>query len=158
MEIVKVESAEVPQDVQVSRGKKLVNFGVVGKTHDNDGEVSNYYEYRQVEVPMEYGEDKVLDTRYAAEVQLWKKQRQDAVDAILVEFEGKAYQGDEVSQTRMSRAISAMDDTVTVPWVAMDNTESMLSKADLQTILAQAGIQQSAVWNQGRPVKPEGLE
>jgi len=158
MEIVKVESAEVPQDVQVSRGKKLVNFGVVAKTRDNDGEVSNYYEYGQVEVPMEYSEDKVLDTRYAAEVQLWKERRQDAVDSILVEFEGKTYQGDEVSQTRMSRAIAAMDDTVTVPWVAMDNTVVMLSKASLQTILAQAGIQQSAAWNQGRPVKPEGLE
>jgi lysozyme family protein len=99
-----------------------------------------------------------LQRDYEQAVTAWKKQRQDAVDSILVEFEGKAYQGDEVSQTRMSRAISAMDDIVTVPWVAMDNTESMLSKAGLQTILAQAGIQQSTVWNQGRPVKPEGLE
>jgi hypothetical protein len=159
MEIVKVESAEVPQDVQVSRGKKLVNFGVVEKTRDNDGEVSSYYEYCQVEVPMEYSEDKVLGTRYAAEVQLWKEQRQDAVDAILVTYNGKEYQGDETSQGRMSRAINGLpDDNTTVVWVALDNSENLLTKVDLQVVLANAGMQQAMLWNQGRPVKPEGIE
>ena len=86
-----------------------------------------------------------------AEYQTWKSERQNKVDNIEVEYNGVIYQGDELSQTRMARAISAMDDNETIEWVAKDNSIQILSKADLSAILKEAGIKQTQIWNDGRP-------
>lgn len=92
---------------------------------------------------------------YEQALNIWKQQRQEAVDAIIVEHNGKEFQGDEVSQDRMARAILSLSDEDTINWVAYDNTEIEMTKADLQTILTQAREQQSSIWNKNRPVKPE---
>ena len=82
----------------------------------------------------------------------WKQTRQVKIDAIEVTYKGVIYQGDETSQTRMTKAITALpDSTTTVPWTAKNNTIQNLTKVDLQVILLDAGTQQSVLWNQGRP-------
>ena len=92
---------------------------------------------------------------YEQALNIWKQQRQEAVDAIIVEHKGKKFQGDEVSQDRIARAILSLSDGDTINWVAYDNTEVELTKTDLQTILTQAREQQNLIWNKDRPVKPE---
>lgn len=83
----------------------------------------------------------------------WKASRQLAVDNIEVLHNGVIYQGDEISQTRISRAMSVMTDTdVFDGWIAKDNTPHSLTKADFAAILKDAGIQQSLIWSAGRPV------
>jgi len=83
----------------------------------------------------------------------WKQDRQQKVDAIEVTYKGVVYQGNEISQNRMTKAITALpDNTTTVPWTAKDNTVHNLTKVDLQAILLDAGTQQSVLWNQGRLV------
>ena len=83
----------------------------------------------------------------------WKQDRQTKIDAIEVTYKGVVYQGDETSQNRMTKAITALpDNTTTVPWTAKDNTIQNLTKIDLQAILLDAGTQQSVLWNKGRPV------
>jgi len=84
---------------------------------------------------------------------LWKEDRQALVNAIEVTHNTVVYQGDEESQNRMGRVIIALpDDTTTVPWTAKDNSVHNLTKLDMQAILLDAGSQQSALWNTGRPV------
>ena len=85
-------------------------------------------------------------------INAWKQQRQEAVDNIVVTLNGKEFQGDELSQTRLSRAIVALpDDVSTTPWVAKDNTVVMLNKLELKDLLKQAGNAQNLLWNDGRP-------
>ena len=81
----------------------------------------------------------------------WKTERQNKVDNLEVEHNGVIYQGDEVSQTRLARAIAVMDDTETTEWVAKDNSIQTLNKADLNAILKEAGIKQTLIWNKNRP-------
>ena len=108
---------------------------------------ANYYEN---------GEFVVKDFRTADEIKQglynhWKAERQSKVDNIEVELNGVIYQGDETSQTRIARAVSVMEDTDTVIWVAKDNSENELSKADLKYILREAGTKQTLIWIDGRP-------
>ena len=82
----------------------------------------------------------------------WKKERQTKVDNIEVTYNNIVYQGDEISQTRMARAIMALpDDTTTINWVAKDNSVQKLTRVDLKAILLDAGSQQTQIWNKGRP-------
>lgn len=61
---------------------------------------------------------------------------------------GKVYDGDETSQTRMARAIIAMQatNTLSTPWVLADNTPTTATVEELVEALALAGMAQSAVW------------
>jgi len=98
----------------------------------------------------------LLDARAVEAVALayqeLKSQRSTAVDSIEVTYNGVIYQGDELSQGRLSRAISALpDDTTTTTWVAKDNSVHQLTRVDLKTILALSGAEQSRLWNLGRP-------
>lgn len=84
----------------------------------------------------------------------WKKNRQELVDAIEVTHNGIIYQGDEKSQERINRAItgiSVMPVGSTINWTAKDNTVHALVRDDFIAILIDAGQQQSAIWNMGRP-------
>ena len=84
--------------------------------------------------------------------QEWKTQRNNAVANIDVTYSGVIYQGDEDSQSRLSRAILALpDDVTTTAWVAKDNSVHQLTRIDLSAILALGGAEQSRLWNLGRP-------
>ena len=48
-------------------------------------------------------------------------------------------------------SITALPDGVQVPWTAKDDSIQMLTKEDLRAILLDAGTQQTALWNDGRP-------
>lgn len=86
-----------------------------------------------------------------AEYETWKQERQNKVDNLEVTYNEVVYQGDELSQARVSRAIAVMNDTETTQWVAKDNSIQILNKADLSAILKEAGTKQTKIWNEGRP-------
>jgi len=100
-----------------------------------------------------YTEEERNDYLLKKKIKSWKKDRQQKVDNIEVTYNNVVYQGDETSQTRMTKAITALpDDTTTIDWIAKDNSVQSLTRVDLKTILLDAGTQQSILWNQGRPV------
>lgn len=78
-----------------------------------------------------------------------KAARTVAVEAIRVTTQaGHTFDGDEVSQGRMARAIIALQATGTesVAWVLADNTAMQASAAELSEALALAGASQAALW------------
>ena len=78
-----------------------------------------------------------------------KAQRQAAVDAIKVTTQaGNTFDGDETSQTRMTRAVLAMQATGTpsVTWVLADNTVIQATATELTEALALAGAEQARMW------------
>lgn len=81
--------------------------------------------------------------------QAFKDSRQAAVDAIKVTTTaGNTFDGDETSQTRMSRAILVLSTgfAPSVPWVLADNTVIQADIAELTEALARAGQAQAALW------------
>lgn len=78
-----------------------------------------------------------------------KADRQAVVDAIKVTTQaGNTFDGDEISQTRMVRAIIALQATGTpsVTWVLADNTAIQATAAELSEALALSGAAQAAIW------------
>ena len=77
----------------------------------------------------------------------WKAERSAAVEAIKVTtLAGNTFDGDEVSQGRMVRAISSMEDADSVVWVLADNSVIQATKAELKEALRLAGSAQAAIW------------
>ena len=105
---------------------------------------SYYYYYNQDGTP---DVSKIAELEATQAREAFKAQRQEAVDNLEVTYEGTIYQGDEVSQGRMSRAILALpDDTTTTLWIAKDNTPMQLTRVDLSSILRLAGEAQTVLW------------
>ena len=79
---------------------------------------------------------------------LAKQRRQAAVDAITVTVNGKVFDGDENSQTRMSRAIIGMQaaGVETITWTLADNTTTSATLLELTEALVLAGQRQSELW------------
>lgn len=77
-----------------------------------------------------------------------KQQRQEQVDAIVVTTaSGKSFDGDEEAQTRMTRAIAALDPGEATLWVLADNTpDPTVTREELREALRLAGAAQTAVW------------
>lgn len=84
-----------------------------------------------------------------------KAARQAAVDAIKVTIpsRGWTFDGDEASQTRMSRAIVGMlsmqtesTGPITIEWVLADNTVVEVTASELTEALTMAGLEQSRLW------------
>lgn len=80
----------------------------------------------------------------------WKAQREAAVAAITVQTEsGRVYDGDEISQGRMARAILGLMDQLpgsTVRWVLADNTAVLIGLDELKEALTLAGLRQTELW------------
>ncbi len=83
--------------------------------------------------------DETLLKRY------YSKEKKLSIKNIEVQYKGNTYQGDEVSQERLSRAIIVMNTDETIEWVTKDNTITTLSREDLQNILREAFQNQSAI-------------
>ena len=84
------------------------------------------------------------------EVAAWQKEnRTEAVARIRVTTaSGKVFDGDETSQTRMARAVVALQaagQTETL-WVLADNTPTMVTLDELAEALALAGSEQTRLW------------
>lgn len=76
-----------------------------------------------------------------------KALRQVEVDAIVVTTaSGKAFDGDEVSQDRMSRAINALNPQETTVWVLTGSIPTQVTREELQEALRLAGAAQTAIW------------
>lgn len=80
--------------------------------------------------------------------ELAKQARQASVDAITVVVNEKVFDGDETSQTRMSRAIIGMQATgqPTIQWTLADNTVTQATLAELTEALCLAGAKQGELW------------
>ena len=87
----------------------------------------------------------------AEELAQAKAERADAVSKIVVTVDGMVFDGDETSQERMSRTITAAvatgeDMSATTTWVLADNTVAQVSITQLAQALRAAGEQQTALW------------
>lgn len=76
-----------------------------------------------------------------------KAKRQAEIDSIIVTTAaGNSFDGDEASQTRMTRAITSLQPGETMPWVLADNVAADVSKEELQEALRLAGTVQTEIW------------
>jgi hypothetical protein len=77
-----------------------------------------------------------------------KRIRQAAVDAITVTVGDKTFDGDEVSQGRMARALltASITGQTSCTWVLHDNTSAIVTKEELEMALALSMQAQAAVW------------
>lgn len=78
-----------------------------------------------------------------------KVARAQAVEAIQVTTQaGNTFDGDELSQGRMSRAIIALSTGLapSVNWVLADNSVIAATAAELTEALVLAGMAQAAIW------------
>lgn len=79
--------------------------------------------------------------------QAFKAQRAEAVQNITVTTAaGNTFDGDEESQTRMARAIVALPEGATVPWVLADNSILQATASELREALALSGAEQARLW------------
>ena len=87
----------------------------------------------------------------AEELAQAKAERADAVSRITVTVDGMVFDGDETSQERMSRTITAAvatgeDMSATTAWVLADNTVAQVSIKQLARALRAAGEAQTQLW------------
>lgn len=98
---------------------------------------------------MKTAEMKAEDAARQAHEQ-WKLDRAEAVGRVKVTTTaGNTFDGDEVSQGRMARAILALEaagDGSTVRWVLADNSVLEATAAELREALALAGAEQARLW------------
>lgn len=77
----------------------------------------------------------------------WKADRQEKVDAIVVEIDGMKFDGDELSQGRMARAAGlAETPDETVRWILADNTVADVTADQLKRAARAAGREQEKLW------------
>jgi len=80
----------------------------------------------------------------------FKDSRAALVAAITVTTAaGNTFDGDERSQERMARSITALDERETVLWVLHDNSVIDASRDELREALRLARAAQAALWVQG---------
>ena len=87
----------------------------------------------------------------AEELAQAKAERADAVSKITVTVDGMVFDGDEVSQERMARTITAAvatgeDMSATTTWVLANNTVAQVSMQQLAQALRAAGEAQTELW------------
>lgn len=88
----------------------------------------------------------------AQELKQKKEARKEAVSRIVVEVDGMMFDGDETSQDRMARTITAVTalgldlSETKVSWWLFDNTCAEVTVAQLARALRLAGEEQTALW------------
>lgn len=76
-----------------------------------------------------------------------KKERATEVKNIKITTSyGNTFDGDELSQNRMVRALSVMKDSDLVTWKLANNTFVEVSKQELEEALFLAGKEQTKIW------------
>ena len=144
-------------------------------------ELSGWYKLTYADMPeqnstfiIEQGPVKLVDGHYmqtwvqtprppeevvADELARAKIERAEAVSRIIVTVDGMQFDGDETSQTRMSRAVILAAvfgkdlDATTTKWVLADNTVAYPTIRQLAQALMLAGEAQTDVWDE--PYKEE---
>ena len=89
-----------------------------------------------------------IDFEIAQDAVAAKKLRDTAVAAIKVTVNGKPFDGDEVAQGRIARAVAAAESAAisTYQWKLADNSVAAVSLDELKQALALAFQAQSALW------------
>ncbi len=72
--------------------------------------------------------------------------REVETNNIKVKVKDKTFDGDEISQTRMVRALIGLSDNETIGWKLSDNTFSEVTKLELAQALRLAGEEQTKIW------------
>lgn len=106
----------------------------------------NVYDLDQATVKM------LADNQTAAVSAQFKLDREKAMNALTVTTAaGNVFDGDEISQGRMLRAIFALQfaDVASVNWVLVDNSVIQATKAELSEALVLAGNAQASLWISG---------
>lgn len=99
-------------------------------------------------------EDKDRQKRERA-YESWKAERQERVNAITVEVDGMVFDGDELSQGRMARAVTSADQlTDTMQWTLADNRVVVVTVQQLKQALRLSTEARTAIWNADRPAPP----
>lgn len=97
----------------------------------------------------EYGEPELTEEQKREQ---WKAEREQLVASITVTTtQGNTFDGDEISQGRMARAIIGMQsqpEGSTVQWVLTDNSVLDVGIEELQEALTLAGLRQTELWVQ----------
>lgn len=88
------------------------------------------------------------EEKAAAKLEEAKRIRAAQVAAIVVEVDGMSFNGDEDSQSRMTRAIIAadtagLDSTV---WVLANDTVATVTKEQLKQALAKSMLEMGSLW------------
>lgn len=89
-----------------------------------------------------------IDFEIAQDAVSAKKLRDAAVAAIKVTVSGKVFDGDEVAQGRMARAVAAAESSAisTYQWKLADNSVAAVSLDELKQALELAFQAQSELW------------
>ena len=89
-----------------------------------------------------------IDFETAQDAVAAKKLRDTAVAAIKVTVNGKVFDGDEVAQGRIARAVAAAESAgiSTYQWKLADNSVAEVSLSELKQALALAFQAQSELW------------
>lgn len=86
----------------------------------------------------------------AAQREAWKARRAEAVRNIKVTTaSGRVFDGDEISQARMARAILGLQEAgegATVLWVLANNEAVTVTAEELAEALHLAGAEQARLW------------
>ena len=77
-----------------------------------------------------------------------KRERAEKVNRIKVTVDGMTFDGDEVSQSRMARALTAAltAGQSSTTWVLADNTVATVTKEQLAEALTKSMLEMSKVW------------
>lgn len=110
-------------------------------TDENEQEICALLGVEIINLPdPELSEEERLSVRKLA--------RSRAVNAIVVEVDGMKFDGDEVAQGRMARAlkVAELNNLDKTAWVLADNTVVEVTKKQLEEALTKAMLQQATLW------------
>ena len=91
-------------------------------------------------------QERLIELRTRAGRELFKQEREKAVASIVVEVDGILFDGDEVAQTRMTRAALVMKEGETTTWVQANNIPTEVTKEQLIEAVRLAGAEQTRLW------------
>lgn len=120
-------------------------------TDENEQEICALLGVEIINLPdPELSEEERLSVRKLA--------RSRAVSAIIVEVDGMKFDGDEVAQGRMARAlkVAELNNLDKTAWVLADNTVVEVTKKQLEEALTKAMLQQATLWT--KPYEEGGNE
>jgi len=87
-----------------------------------------------------------MKVAYQASPEQKKTARTKSVERIIVEVDGIPFDGDEISQTRLTRAALILADGESTYWMCADNVPRLVSKEQFVQALRLAGEEQTRLW------------
>ena len=143
--VIEIETKKIRRIIVDSEDYNLIDFynrgKIVGDISDPVTGISDINGNTYKLVFRDITDDEFKDGTYA----FFKKVKAILVSNITISHNGVEYQGDEESQSRMSRAINGLPENVTIEWKAKDNSKQILTKYDLKEILYLAGQEQTRI-------------